>query len=202
MHQLGFRISLLKTLIVLAEKYTTMTNGKDVAEGIAELIGRADILGEAFHIVSGKAYQWKDILGVYLEVIRERTGKRPDVVMTDTSAVLKLKERRYQVIYGRYFSRRFDNSKISQFVDTEKFVDAKTGLKECLNEFLDNQEYRNINWRLEAYLDREAGEKTLWKEICSVENKFCYFSFRYGKGITYRIYCRLKTKINKFIRKR
>ena len=183
----------------IAEKFTTMSAGNDVAEGIAALTERNDINGETFHIVSGNSYQWKEILEVYLEAIEERTGKRPDVVMTDKSAVLKLKERRYQVIYGRYFSRKFDNSKISRFIDTEHFVDAKTGLRECLNEFLDNPEFRNINWRLEAYLDREAGERTPWKEICMVENKFCYFSFRYGMGITYRIYRRFKNAIKKVI---
>ena len=50
----------------LADKYTTLTYGLNVAEGIASLIGQSDAYGEAFHITANESYRWNEILQLYL----------------------------------------------------------------------------------------------------------------------------------------
>lgn len=141
----------------LMDKHYTMTTGRDVAKGIAALCGQQKALGEAYHIVQAKSYSWREILQVYLDTLEEQTGKRPDVFFTEKSTNLMFKNRRYQVMYGRYFDRYFDNSKISEFIDTTQFEDPKQGLRDCLTKFLKDPKFMGTDWPVEAMNDRVSG---------------------------------------------
>lgn len=167
----------------LMDKYYTLSYGLDVAEGIAALIGNAEAVGEIFHIVVDKEYQWKEILEVYLSTIEKMVGTRPKVVLTDFSTNLQIKKSRYQVIYGRYFNRRFDASKIQSFVDTSRWIDAKTGLEKCLIKFLEEPQFLDINWAVEGLIDRAAHEWTPLSEISGTKNKLVYIKYRMGIGL-------------------
>lgn len=160
-------------------RLTVMTTGYDVALGISSLIEKRDALAEVYNIVSKCSYTWKEILSVYLKVLNEY-GYDPQVFYTGVTTCLKIPEKKYQILYGAYFSRQFDNGKIGKFVDTSHFTDAKTGLEKCLRDFLDNPTFQVTDWRLEALLDRETKEKTPLKEIIGVSNKLTYISYRYN----------------------
>lgn len=164
----------------IADKITTMTHGDDVARGIASLIGKEGALGEAFHITSSISLPWNDVLDIYLSVLEKHLGHRPHVVMTDKSTNLKFKNRIYQVIYCRYFNRTFDNDKISRFCDVSSFIEPYSGLADCLEKFLENPTFRDMNWKLEAINDKAAGEWTPLSEIPTMSGKIDYMAYRYN----------------------
>ena len=160
-------------------KYYTLTYGKDVAKGIVAIVGHKMALGEVFHIVGNIPCKWNEILDVYVNVLSNRTGKKPDVYYTEKCTNLELVNAKYQVLYGRYYNRRFDNSKIASIVDTSKWIAPLDGLKHCLEVFLDNPQFLPINWRIEAYIDRAAGVVTPLKEIQTGSGKMSYLCYRY-----------------------
>ncbi|MDO4363948.1 MAG: NAD-dependent epimerase/dehydratase family protein [Clostridia bacterium] len=165
----------------LMERYYTLSYGNDVASGIVSLIGKDEALGEAFHIVVDQSFQWKEILNIYLDVLEKRTGKRPNVVLTDKCTNLKLPYAKYQVIYGRYFNRHFDNTKIRKFADTSEWLLPQEGLQKCLNAFLDDPKFLDVDWCKEALLDRASREITPLKEIDGKTNKLTYLKWRFLK---------------------
>ena len=162
----------------LMDRYYTLSYGKDVADGIAQLVGKSEAIGEVFHIVINESFQWKDILNIYLNILEEETGKRPKVVLTENCTNLKLSYAKYQVLYGRYFNRHFDNEKINKLVDTSKWLLPEEGLKKCLKSFLDNPKFLNIDWHKEALIDKAAGEWTPLKEIPGKMTKMKYLKWR------------------------
>lgn len=162
----------------LMDRYYTLSYGKDVADGIAQLVGKEEAIGQTFHIVIKESFQWKDILNIYLDVLEEKTGKRPNVVLTEKCTNLKLPYARYQVLYGRYFNRHFDNRKISELADTSGWLLPQEGLKKCMQDFLDNPRFLDIDWHKEALIDKAAGEWTPIKEIPGKKEKIKYWKWR------------------------
>lgn len=140
----------------IANNYTTLTYGFDVARGIAAIIGKREALGEAFHITQPKPMKWCEILDIYTSVIEEKTGHRPKVLMRKLSPNLAIGK--YQVMYDRWYNRKFDSEKINKFIPTDSFLKPEDGLKKCLSAFIDNPQYDGINWALEAQYDRWTGE--------------------------------------------
>ena len=161
----------------IAPKLTAMTSGEDVARGICSLLGKENALGETFHITSERSYTWNDILQCYLSILDEETEIKPNVVFTEKAISLKINK--YQVIYCRYFNRTFDDSKIKNFIDTDSFTEPTQGLSECLKAFLKNPSFQTINWKLEAWNDRAAKERTPLKEIPGWKKKILYLLYRY-----------------------
>lgn len=169
----------------IADKLTAMTYGLDVSKGIASIVGNSKAYGETFHITSEEAFRWHEILEIYLDVLEKYFGFRPKVFMTRKS--LKLSFSKYQVIYCRYFNRRFDNSKIKQFVDVDAFLKTETGLRYCLDEFMKKPLFSNINWTLEAMHDRAAGEFTPLSEIPSIKLRAVYIMERFHLSFFIRL---------------
>ena len=64
----------------IANKVTTMTYGWDVAKGIESIVSNPKALGEIFHITSKESFKWHEILTLYLNVLEQNLGKRPQVV--------------------------------------------------------------------------------------------------------------------------
>lgn len=162
----------------LMENYYTLSYGKDVAEGIAAIVGRQNVLGEVFHIVQEESFQWQTILSLYLDRIEKATGKRPEVVLTDKCTNLKLDYAKYQVLYGRYFNRFFDNAKIKEYQDTSGWLSPDKGLAECIDAFLQNPKFLYIDWRKEALIDKAAHEWTPLWEVPGKRDKLRYLKYR------------------------
>ena len=118
----------------MCKKFTTLTYGFDVASGIANLINNSNTLGEAFHITSEYACQWEEILNIYLDVLENKLGYRPKVLLQDLDDFLEWDPGKYQIIYDRLFDRKFDCKKISRFINIKEFVQVQEGLRNCLNE--------------------------------------------------------------------
>lgn len=175
----------------IACKLTAMTSGEDVVKGIIGVIGETTALGEAFHITCPNSYEWEEILAIYVEVLEEYLGKRPNVIMTEKSTCLKTNWNIYQIVYCRYYDRTFNNSKISKYVNPNEFVDAKIGLRKCIEQFLREPKFGEVNWQLEAINDRVAKEWTPLSEIPSMKCKMKYLLCRLGMGKMLRLYSRI-----------
>ena len=164
----------------LMDNYYTLSYGKDVAQGIADIVGNEDASGQAFHVVIEKSYKWSEILDIYLDELEKKTGKRPNVVITEKCTNLEIPSAKYQVLYGRYFNRHFDNSKIREFTDVSKWMDTEEGLRMCLDRFLKEPDFLNIDWVKEAYIDKAAREWTPIWEIPGKKAKIKYLLYRIG----------------------
>ena len=165
----------------IASKITTLTYGLEVSQGILAIIGNSKALGEEFHITSPVSIIWDDVLEGYLKVLEKYLGYKPKVLLQELDKTIELVSKRsnYQFIYDRMFNRTFDNSKISQYLDTNNFVDAEDSLNKCLEKFLENPQFKRINWQQQAQMDKICNEITPLSEIQGVKQKIKYLLFRY-----------------------
>lgn len=163
----------------IMEKRTTLTYGYDVARGIAALIGNRNAYGEAFHITVSESHTWGEILHVYLDVLEKYMGKKPKVQILDNYPYQHKSRPFYQLIYDRHFDRKFDNAKISGYVDTSSFTPTLEGLKTCLERFLEKQNFRAVSWRSEAGWDRLTGECAGYKEFPNLKTMIKYYIQRF-----------------------
>ena len=161
----------------IAPHTTTLTYGCDVARAMAALIGRKGAEGEAFHITSSESIRWAEVFDIYLQVLEKKKGKRPVFFMTDQ--VVNSQYRKYQVEYDRLFNRRFDNSKIGNFIDLSTFVSPRKGLPFCLESLCKHSVFRSINWSQEAKYDSLTHERVSLQEIPTIKQKVKYFLYRY-----------------------
>lgn len=170
-----------KTIIFpkgIAERYTTMTLGADVAMGISKLIGNERAMGEAFHITTDKAVKWEDVLAVYRRVFKDAVGKEVKIQYTDDPRpIYEAMGNKYQVIYDRLFDRRFDNRKFLQAVGEYNFEMPEIGLERCLREFLRRPQFRQTP--NPAIMDKLARERTDLSEIPGIKGKTKYMAVRY-----------------------
>ena len=164
----------------IAEKYTTMTLGEDVAQGISRLIGNERALGQAFHITMDQAIQWNKVLAIYQRVFRDVMDRDIKIQYTDDAKpIYEAMGNKYQVIYDRYFNRRFDNAKFLQTVGNCEFLEPEAGLEKCLREFLKNPEFGNISYSAFGGMDRITKERTNFSEISEFSQKGKYLIKRY-----------------------
>lgn len=166
----------------IADKYTTLTYGYDVALRIADIAGKSSAIGEIFQITATQSIKWSDVLEIYLDVLTEKLNKRPDVYWVDSFLTFHEKcFNEYQIKYDRLFDRRFDNSKIENEVHIKNYISTSDGLKKCVKNFIEENtnEFGAINWRTEGAFDRLTGEKTKIRNIAGLKNKVKYILYRY-----------------------
>lgn len=161
------------------EKVTTLTYGMDVAKGIVSLIGHENALGEAFHITNDKSLKWQEVLSLYGNVLKTYHNLLPNVSLQNMVDFTTHHTAVSQIKYDRLYDRKFDNSKINQFIDTSNFIDPFIGLKKCLNTFLDTPQFLPINWPKEAIKDKQQGVFTSLSEIPGLKSKAKYVYYRF-----------------------
>jgi len=103
----------------IIDHLTTLTYAYDVAVGIVSLINKPNSLGETYHITNDHACKWNYILEIYLDVLEGKVGSRPKVIYQDLSDFSAWNPGKYQIIYDRLFDRKFDNTKINEFLNTK-----------------------------------------------------------------------------------
>ena len=162
---------------------TTMTSGDDVAKGICAIVNHClSLESKVFHITSPYYCKWQEILSIYSETLKQ-FGYSGEFMLDGFAFNLKRKVSKYQVIYDRYYDRKFDNSTINEIVETSKFaspLDPKFGIKRYLQEFILNPNFKQIDWALEAWNDKFTGEFTPLKEIPGISSKVNYLLRRYN----------------------
>lgn len=166
----------------IAEHYTTMTYGGDVAKGIAMLAGNDKAKAQTFHIAGPQSMKWKDILAIYLDTIEKWTGKSPNVLWIETMDKLeKFMGNHYQVHCDRLYDRRFDSGKLEK-VCGEKiaYTPIEDGLEMCLCKFIDEEKhFKPIAWDVIACMDKLTGEATSITAAPSLKYKLGYLIVRY-----------------------
>lgn len=163
-----YRVLHGKTLVFskdIASKTTTLTYGFDVARGIKAIIGQETALGEVFHITCDESHTWQEVYELYIKIITKHLGYKPKVMIIDQNPRVPIKESNPQVIYDRYYNRRFDNTKIKKYIDTGDFTPTMEGLTKCLEEFLKHPKFNITGLSGQAMYDRITGEWTPLKEI-------------------------------------
>ena len=163
----------------LAAKYTTLTYGYDVARGIASLISKGEAMGQAFNITTSESHLWSEVLENYLDVLEQKIGRRPQVKMVDTWNPL-MSGGVDQIKKDRLYNRRFDNTRISKFIDTGTFKQTLPAMAECLAIFIEKQDFKEISWSNEARKDRLLGERTSIRKIKGLKQKIKYLLIRQG----------------------
>ena len=161
----------------IAGHYTTLTYGGDVALRIAALAGCEDALGQTFHITGKESIQWEQVLEIYLDVLEEKTGRRPEICwLEDAELVARACHNIYQIKYDRLFDRIFAPSKAEHFLQGEcAYRGVSEGLRECMSDFLEgDRTFQGRNWRLEGAFDRAAGETTDIRKIPGWKKKIRY----------------------------
>lgn len=165
----------------IIKKITTLTYGFDVSNAIAKLIGKPKALCNTFHISINSEFsmKWEDILTIYSKVLEKHLGYKPKVLLLGLNNFLKFRDKSvYQIIYDRLYDRKFDTSKIEEFIKVEEFLDPEKGLEHCLTKFLEEPKFKRINWKQEARRDKYAKEWTPLKEITEIKSKLKYLYFR------------------------
>ncbi|MBE5939346.1 MAG: NAD-dependent epimerase/dehydratase family protein [Lachnospiraceae bacterium] len=140
----------------MLEKYTTMTYAHDVVSAVVKLINEPLAQGEVFNIAHQKAYKWKEILDMYIDILKEY-NIYPKITYIDRMSDL-CPGAKYQIWYDRLFDRCFDNRKISKYIEVEEFCDLETGLRKCLDAFIKKPIWREINVPFHLRMD-ELEEK-------------------------------------------
>ena len=162
----------------IVEKYTTLTYGYDVANGISKLIGNEKAYGEAFHITGEKALKWKDILEIYRNILVEN-GYDAKIYLSDSPDVVSISiGSNWPVTYDRLYNRIFDNKKFLDAVG-ENFVfhDPEQYLGQCLKEFLSSgKKFKTIPVDAQAYFDRLTHEHT--PIDCTLKDRARYIIYR------------------------
>ena len=176
----------------IAERYTTMTYGGDVAKGIAMLIGNNKAKEQTFHIAGAQSMKWKDILAIYLDTIEKCTGKRPNVLwIKNMDKLEKFMGNHYQVHYDRFYNRMFDSGKLERVCGEKiEYMSIETGLEMCLRTFIkDKKSFRQISWTAAGYMDRLTCEKTNISNAVSERQKLRYLIVRYLPfGLSYTVF--------------
>ena len=162
----------------IANCETTLTYGYDVAQGIAAICGNPQAFGEAFHITGDKSFKWQTVFEHYLKVLEKVQGHPVKTIMLEKAIQLK-GPGYYQVVYDRYFNRKFDNSKIAQFMQDYTFHDPLPELEKCLETFLRKPEFKYFEVRYGAKYDRICKTSIPLFSIPGWKNRIKYFLFRY-----------------------
>ncbi len=91
-------------------------------------------MGKTFYITYAESILWEDVLGIYLDTIREKCGNELKNIMEEsTDSVARFFGNYYQIHYDRLYDRVFDNSKILSVCGKQlTFKSPKEGLKNNL----------------------------------------------------------------------
>lgn len=161
----------------IADRYTTMTYGGDVARGIAMLTGNKKAFAETLHIAGAQNMKWGDILTVYLDTIEKCTGRRPDVHwIGNMNELEKFMGNHYQIQYDRLYNRRFDSGKLERVCgDKIAYTPIEDGLEICLRRFIEGKlTFRGIDGGVEGYMDKYTKEHIRINCKLSMKQKLKY----------------------------
>jgi len=127
----------------------TLTHADDFAVGVAGLAGRADAIGEAFHITGDEALPWKSI---YHEIAAALGVGEPDIVEVPTDLVCAAAPHLVGNLKGdKTHPAVFDNAKIKRLVP--EFHARKTfaeGIRESVAWMRGHPEHQNLNPQIDA----------------------------------------------------
>ena len=187
--QLGFfeqnawllRAMMGKTIVFsedLAEKFTTLTYGKDVARAIAMLIGKEKALGEAINITCFKSLQWSEVLDIYVDELGKCLGKEISVKLLPKAPVEDWPTEVWTYKYDRIYNRSFSNAKLLSIIGEYEFTTPEVGLRQCIESYFRDPFCTGFSWATQAKFDRITREWSSSKDFTSKRDYLFYLKYR------------------------
>ena len=165
----------------LCDRWTSLSNTKDVSECIANIIFDDTTKGEVFQIVTGDNVKWGEILNIYLEILNTQLNLDVNVVYGKNAYKIWKGKPDYTIQYDSLKDHIFDNTKIHKLIKTHyDFIPLKEGLENCIKTFQENPVFLNIDWKQEAHFDRICHCITNINEIPNMKDKIIYLVFRFS----------------------
>lgn len=167
----------------IIDKQTTLTYGYDVSLAISKLIDNEKAFGKIVQIASGENMTWKEILKLYLDILKSKRNLTPKIYLSNKmKAIDELYEGGYNTIYDRVYNRHFNSELIGRLTSIQGgtvYKDMRSGLSECLTDFLDNNRpFLKIDWQFEAYQDLLTGDYADDSEFETEDEKTTYMHYR------------------------
>lgn len=116
-------------------KYTSLTDGKDVAMGIISLIGNKSAFGEIYQIVTDECMTWNEILKLYVSELNAYSINPIIYLADNTEEIDKLFESGYQMPYDIKYDRRFNSKKISK-IQNITYRKMREGLTSAISKYI------------------------------------------------------------------
>lgn len=130
----------------------TMTAAADFAVGLAGLLGRADALGEAFHITSDEVLTWNQI---YTEIADALGAPPPQIVKVPTEFICQVVPRMTGTLKGdKAHPGVFDNAKVKRFVpEFQCRIPFRAGARESVAWLRAHPGQQNLNPQFDAEIE-------------------------------------------------
>lgn len=134
----------------------TLTAAADFAIGLAGLLGKAESIGEAFHITSDEVLTWNQIVA---EIATALGARAPQIVKVPTEFICQKAPHMIGSLKGdKAHPGVFDNSKIKRFVpEFQCRVPFATGVRESIAWLQEHPEQQNLNPKVDAMCDEVIG---------------------------------------------
>lgn len=142
----------------LANKYTTLTYARDVANILAELMNNPKSLGEIIQITCEKELLWNDVLQIYIQEL-QNIGINVKVNMLPSAPINSFVTEKWTYLYDRLYNRKFRSNKLTNILGYKyKFTNPNDGLKKCLSAYVEKHPNPQLQVDAMASLDRITGE--------------------------------------------
>lgn len=182
----------------LANRYTTLTYGQDVARSIAMLIGREKAFGEAINITCPKSLKWADVLGIYVKELENILGKRVGIKMLPIAPLEDWPTEKWTFLYDRNHNRMFSNEKLKTIIGDFSFVSPEEGLTKCIRAFIEKPNEKGFSWAVQASFDRITEEWEPYSSFLSTREYVGYLKFRLLNRTILNCLRNVKHAINKY----
>lgn len=130
----------------------TILRVEDFAIGLVGLIGNEKAYNQDFHISGDEYVSWKQVL----DELYNFFGKSPNYMDVDSEFVGdEIPELKQQIVGGRSYSQRLDNSKIKDAVPNFKTnISLREGVKMTVEYYQSHNYMNGIDWIFDADTDR------------------------------------------------
>jgi nucleoside-diphosphate-sugar epimerase len=137
----------------------TLTTAADFAVGLAGLLGKAEALGEAFHITSDEVLTWNQI---YAEIAAALGVQSPQIVKVPTDFICQVAPQMIGTLKGdKAHPGLFDNSKIKRFVPEFRCrTPFRQGVRDSVHWLREHPDQQNLKPEVEALIEKVL---TAWK---------------------------------------
>lgn len=156
----GYRLLAGKPIIVSGDGLSlwTMTRSQDFAIPFTRLFGRAETIGQDYHITSNRGYTWNDMYNACAEGL----GVKANLVHVPADTLIRYEPEWYGRLYGdKIWNTLFDNSKVKAVVgDFTCSVDLTETLSQSITNFKARAEATGpLIGDMEGLMDRIAEEQ-------------------------------------------
>lgn len=160
------RIINKKPLILFngGKSYATITRVEDFAIGLVGLIGNPKAYNQSFHISGDQFVTWKEVLDTLGSVL----GVSPIYVSINSEFIGKeIPDLCEQIVGGRSYSQRLDNSKLKNAVPEFKtYIPLKEGIKMTVDYYQSHNYLCGIDYSFDADMDRIISKYCKKKGVC------------------------------------